>query len=84
MVLTVRVIPRSSRTGFDSIMDNGIYKIRLKAPPVEGKANIELFRWLSREFSTSRGCIALISGSSSRTKTVEIREASAKPDWYNG
>jgi len=65
-------------------MDDGTYKIRLKAPPVEGKANTELFRWLSKEFSTGRGCITLLSGCTSRTKTVEIREASAKPIWYNG
>ena len=83
-MLKVRVIPRSGRTGFDSLMDDGTYKIRLKAPPVEGKANTELFRFLSREFSTDRRSITLLSGASSRTKTVEIRGASAKPDWYNG
>jgi len=65
-------------------MENGSYKIRLKAPPVDGKANDELLSWLSGEFLADRSSIRLISGRSSRTKTLEIRDPSAKPAWYDG
>lgn len=65
-------------------MADGCYKIMLKAPPVNGKANHELLSWLAKEFSTTRGSIAIISGTSSRTKTVRIKEPSSNPLWYNG
>lgn len=84
MVLRIRVVPRSGKTLFDSLMDDGTYKIRLKAPPVDGKANKELLRWLSREFSADRESVVLLSGASSRTKLVEISGEVSRPDWFHG
>ncbi len=47
--ITVKVIPRAKKTEYNSIMDDGTYKIRLKAVPEDGKANEELLKFLEKE-----------------------------------
>jgi uncharacterized protein (TIGR00251 family) len=69
--LTVRVIPRASRTEIVSYID-GILKIRLKAPPVDGAANDELIRLLSKLFKVHRTSVEIKYGASSRNKVVAI------------
>ena len=47
-------------------------KIRLQAPPVEGKANAELMRFLSKLFAVPRRAVSIESGDLSRQKRVRI------------
>ncbi|PYS86751.1 MAG: YggU family protein [Acidobacteria bacterium] len=68
---TVRVIPRSSRTEIFGEHD-GALKIKLRSPPVDGAANDELIRFLSKTFSVSRSDIEIISGQTTRTKRVSV------------
>lgn len=84
MILRVRVIPGSCLSEFSCIMDDGCYKLRIKAPPVDGRANRELIRWLSGEFSVYRDKIRIVSGLSGRLKTVEITDPLMTPGWFNG
>jgi uncharacterized protein len=67
----VRVIPRSSKIDVVGELD-GALKVRLKSPPVEGAANEELIRFLSKLFGVSRANIDMISGTASRTKRIRI------------
>ncbi len=83
MFVRVKVLPGSGRTGFQSVMDDGYCKIRLKAPPVDGKANAELIRWLSKQFGVSVESVVIKSGRTSRRKTVKIDSATLMPDWYH-
>jgi hypothetical protein len=55
-------------------------KIRLAAPPVDGKANAELVAFMSRAFGVSRARVRVISGSASRDKTVEIEAPAELPE----
>jgi uncharacterized protein (TIGR00251 family) len=48
-------------------------KIRLQAPPVDGKANTELVRFLGKLFGVPRSAIQIESGELSRQKRVRIR-----------
>jgi uncharacterized protein (TIGR00251 family) len=64
-------------------MDDGCYKIRLKAAPIDGRANAELVRWLSKQFGVSPACVQIKSGNSSRRKTVWIVSHSITPPWYH-
>ncbi|TDQ37042.1 DUF167 family protein [Thiopseudomonas denitrificans] len=48
-------------------------KIRLQAPPVDGKANAELVRFLSKLFAVPRNAITIESGELSRQKRVRIQ-----------
>lgn len=68
----VRVIPKSQRTEWAGVMDDGALKVRLHAVPERGKANEELIRFLAAEFGVSRGGIEIVSGASSQNKRVRV------------
>jgi len=51
---------------------DGRLKIRLAAPPVEGKANDALVAWLSKLLSINRSHIELLAGDLSRLKRVKV------------
>ena len=68
----VRVIPRSSRSEIVGMHD-GALKIKLRSPPVDGAANDELVRLLSREFACAKSEVEIISGKTSKTKRIRLR-----------
>lgn len=50
--------------------ENGRLKVRLQAPPVEGKANRELLKLLSKALGISKSRVRLEAGERSRDKSV--------------
>jgi uncharacterized protein (TIGR00251 family) len=74
LTLRVQVVPRASRS--EAVGEhNGLLRIRIAAPPVEGAANKELIRVLAKMFKVSRGSIEIISGHGCRVKQVRIAGA---------
>ena len=71
ITFTVRVVPRSSRSEIVGEVD-GVLKIKLKAPPVDGAANDELVKLLAKYFNTAQSQVQIVSGFQSRTKTVRV------------
>ncbi len=67
----VRVQPRASRSDVAGELD-GALKVRLAAPPVDGEANEELIRLMSRLFNVSRSQIVIRSGQTSRNKLIVV------------
>jgi len=55
-------------------------KIRLAAPPVEGRANEALIAFLAESFGVPKRNVVLIRGESGRAKTVRILSPTARPD----
>lgn len=51
---------------------NGYLKIKLQAPPVDGKANEELIKFLAKFLKIRKSDLALIKGDTSRGKTLQI------------
>lgn len=49
-------------------------KLQVAAPPIEGKANAELIRFIAKFFSMPQTQIRLISGLHGRNKLVQIKE----------
>jgi uncharacterized protein (TIGR00251 family) len=74
--LSVRVIPRSSRSEIVGLIGDEL-KIRLKSPPVDGAANDELVRLLAKEFGVSRSDVEIISGHTSKQKRIRINGLAA-------
>jgi len=74
--LTVRVTPNARRSEFNGwTMDEKgrpVLLIKLQAPPVEGKANTELLRFLAEELDCAKSQVVLQRGESSRLKVVEL------------
>jgi hypothetical protein len=52
--------------------EGGALKIKVTAPPREGKANRELIKFLSKLFGVAKSRIAILSGESSRNKRIFI------------
>jgi uncharacterized protein (TIGR00251 family) len=72
VVLAVRVIPRARQNAIDGIMTDGRLKIRLAAPPVDGKANRALVRFLGEILDVPASQIEIKAGQSGRDKLVTI------------
>jgi uncharacterized protein (TIGR00251 family) len=69
--LLLAVSPNAKRTAADGLHD-GCLRVRLNAPPVDGKANDALLSWLARELGLPQRSVTLLRGESARRKTVHI------------
>jgi uncharacterized protein (TIGR00251 family) len=76
-VLSIRVQPSASVTQIAGEHGDQL-RIRLAAPPVDGKANAELVRFLARAAGVPRAAVAVVRGQSARSKTVRITEVTGK------
>ena len=74
ILLKVYLQPKSSKNEVAGPYRDGI-KVKVTAPPVEGKANEALIRFLAKEFGISPSCIEIIKGLHSREKTLRISGA---------
>ena len=73
---TIHVQPRASRTEVAGIHGSAL-KVRLHAPPVDGAANDELVKFFASELGIAKRAVTIISGHSSRGKTVHLEGVSA-------
>ena len=71
--LKIKVSPNSSKNEIGETLSDGTIKIKLKAPPVEGRANEELINFLSKIWKTPKSQIKIIKGLTSKTKIIEIK-----------
>jgi len=78
LLLFVKVQPRAAHDAFAEVLDDAI-KIRITAPPVEGKANAHLAAWLARQFRVPKSAVRIESGESSRRKCIRISTPSRIP-----
>ena len=78
LLLELRVQPRASRDGFGEASGDRI-KLRLTAPPIEGKANARLIRFLANAFGVTKARVQLESGASNRNKRVRIQAPERLP-----
>lgn len=71
VIIKVRVVPRASKSEIVGEHD-GALKVRIAVPPVDGAANAELIRILSKKFDVSKTAVEIISGQTSKHKQVRI------------
>lgn len=71
VVFSVRVSVRARRDSIEGV-SRGALRVRLAAPPVEGKANDALRRLLADRLNVARSAVRITSGEHSRLKRVEI------------
>ena len=76
--LAIRVIPRAKRNEIAEIMEDGTIKVRLTAPPVEGKANTSLIKFLAEILGVSQSDIEIIAGENGRNKLVAVLDLDSK------
>ena len=76
--IRVRVIPRAKKDQISGFMQDGTLKVRIARPPIDGRANQALIKFLSASLGIQRDQISITSGTSSRNKTLEIRGMSMR------
>lgn len=70
--LAIRVTPRARRDEIVEVLADQTIKVRLTAPPVEGKANEALIEFLAKVLGVSRSRIEIVAGVTGRDKLVSI------------
>jgi uncharacterized protein (TIGR00251 family) len=73
LILALMVNPRAGRDELTGWRADGRLKINLTAPPVEGKANAALIKFLAKFLGLKKSQIEITSGQSSRQKTVRLQ-----------
>lgn len=71
VIFSVRVVPRSSRNQIIGVVD-GVLKIKLTAPPVEGAANAALIEFVAEWLGVRRGAVSIVSGDKARNKIMRV------------
>jgi uncharacterized protein len=77
LTFRVRVVPRASKTESAGEHD-GVLRVRVAAPPVEGAANEELTRFLAKRLGVGTRAVEIVAGRASKTKVVRVRGARAE------
>lgn len=75
-VLSVSVAPNAKRTEVVGL-HGGDLRVRLAAPPVDGKANDTLTAWVAEQLHLPKRAVRLLRGTTSRQKQLEIDIAAA-------
>ncbi len=75
--INLHVQPGAKRTEIAGL-HGGALKVRLAAPPVDGKANASLVAFLAEQLDVPRSQVELISGATSRQKRLRVRGASTQ------
>jgi uncharacterized protein (TIGR00251 family) len=78
LLLSLHVQPRASRDEWAGPMGDA-YKVRIKAAPVDGKANAHLIRFLAKAFGVTRNQVHLVNGAGARRKTLRIHAPARLP-----
>ena len=71
MNIKVKLKPNAKSSSLERLAD-GSYKVQVKSPATENKANLELIKLLSKHFGVPQSQVKIIRGLKGREKVVEI------------
>ncbi len=80
VTLSVHVQPGAARTEHAGPHGDA-HKIRLAAPPVDGRANAALIAFLAEAFGVRQRDVTIVTGASARRKIVRISAPTRRPPW---
>ncbi|WP_061240220.1 DUF167 domain-containing protein [Ectopseudomonas composti] len=78
LILDCHLQPKASKDEFAGLQAERL-KIRLTAPPVDGKANAQLQAFLAKAFGVAKSQVSLESGTLNRHKRLRIRAPQILP-----
>jgi uncharacterized protein (TIGR00251 family) len=82
LILDVHVQPRASKSEVAGMFGERL-KIRVAAPPVDGKANQALIDFLAKAFNVARRDILLLAGEGGRDKRFKVLSPKRLPDFVS-
>jgi len=71
MFITVRVYPNATKNEVAGFSD-GVWLVKISAPPVKGKANKELISFLSKVLGVGRSSLSITRGHTNRSKLIAV------------
>lgn len=71
LILNIRVVPRSKQDAIAGAHDDCL-RVRIAAPPVDGRANARLVEFLAQEFGVPKRAVALLAGETGQRKRVAV------------
>lgn len=78
LILNIRVVPRSKQDGIAGVYGDCL-RVRVAAPPVDGRANTRLVEFLAGEFGVPKRAVNLLAGESGQRKRVAITDPRRLP-----
>lgn len=72
VILTLKVTPRAKRTEVSGFDPDWI-RLRIQAPPVDGKANEAIIAFFADTFHIHRRAVEICTGDTSRLKRIKLR-----------
>jgi len=78
----LRVQPKASKDEFAEVLEDRI-KLRITAPPVDGKANKHIIKFLAKIFEVPKSNIMIKSGETGRNKKLIIKQPKQLPEQIN-
>lgn len=79
LILRLRVQPKASKDAFSGPYGEEEYKVTLTAPPVDGKANTHLLKFIAKAFGLPRSQVVLESGAHARSKCLRLKSPTRLP-----
>jgi uncharacterized protein (TIGR00251 family) len=77
VTFAVRVVPRACKNEIAGVHGDAL-KVRLAAPPVEGKANEALIAFLAQRLGVRKSQVEIVAGATSRRKMIRVIGLSAQ------
>lgn len=74
VAFAVRVIPKGCKNEIVEILENGCLKIRVSAPPIEGKANQAVIELFAKIFNIKPAKVEILAGEHSRDKIISVMD----------
>lgn len=78
LILLCHLQPAASKTEFSGLHSDRL-KIRVKAQPIDGKANAAIIEFLSCEFLVAKNHVTIEQGETGRHKTIRIESPKRIP-----
>ena len=82
LLLRLVLQPKASRDKFVGLLGEEL-KVAITAPPVDGKANAHLIKFLSKQFKVAKSDITVEKGQLSRHKLVRVHHPKQIPACLN-
>lgn len=77
-LLAIHAQPGAKRTAVAGLHGDAL-KVRVAAPPLEGRANAELIAFVAATLGVARKSVSVVKGGSARRKAVLVASAQADP-----
>lgn len=78
ITLKLVLVPKSSKDAIIGLLGDEL-KVCITAPPIDGKANAHLLKYLGKLFKTAKSNIELLKGETNKHKVVQIKNYTQIP-----